>query len=66
MIQFGGATNSLAATICPVLVGYLMGDNIKECTLVDARTALYIAMAIFAVAFIVWFFLNFRNRFWKK
>ena len=30
-----------------------MGDNIKECTLVDARTALYIAMAIFAVAFIV-------------
>ena len=53
LIQFGGATNSLAATICPVLVGYLMGDNIKECTLVDARTALYIAMAIFAVAFIV-------------
>ena len=40
LIQFGGATNSLAATICPVLVGYLMGDNIKECTLVDARTAL--------------------------
>ena len=53
LIQFGGATKSLAATICPVLVGYLMGDNIKECTLVDARTALYIAMAIFAVAFIV-------------
>lgn len=53
LIQFGGATNSLAATICPVLVGYLMGDNIKECTLVDARTALYIAMAIFALAFIV-------------
>lgn len=53
LIQFGGATNSLAATICPVLVGYLMGDNIKECTLVDARTALYIAMGIFVVALVV-------------
>ena len=53
LIQFGGATNSLAATICPVLVGYLMGDNLKDCTLVDAHKALYIAMGIFVLAVIV-------------
>ena len=53
LLQFGGATNSLAATICPVLVGYLMGDNLKECTLIQARPALWIALGIFALAFIV-------------
>ncbi|HIZ25947.1 MFS transporter [Barnesiella sp. An55] len=53
LIQFGGATNSLAATICPVLVGYLMGDTMKGLTLEAARPALYIAMGIFALAFVV-------------
>ena len=53
LLQFGGATNSLAATICPVLVGYLMGADLKGCTLIQARPALYIAMGIFAIAFIV-------------
>jgi FHS family L-fucose permease-like MFS transporter len=53
LLQFGGVSNSLAATICPVLVGYLMGDNLKGCTLVQAQPALYIAMGIFLLAFIV-------------
>lgn len=53
LLQYGGATNSLAATICPVLVGYLMGDNLNKLSMVDARPALYIAMGIFALAFIV-------------
>lgn len=53
LLQYGGSTNSLAATICPVLVGYLMGDNLQDCTLIDARPALYIAMGIFALAFVV-------------
>ena len=53
LIQFGGATNSLAATICPVLVGYLMGSDLSKCTFVDARMALYIAMGIFAIALVV-------------
>lgn len=55
LLQFGGATNSLAATICPVLVGYLMGENLKELSLVQARPALFIAMGIFALALVVLF-----------
>ena len=53
LLQFGGAFNSLGATICPVLVGYLMGDNLKALNLIDARPALWIAMAIFAFGIIV-------------
>lgn len=54
LLQFGGATNSLAATICPVLVGYLMGD-IANTSMVNARPALYVAMGIFFLALIVLF-----------
>ena len=53
LLQFGGATNSLAATICPILVGYLMGGELKDLSLIQARPALYIAMGIFALALIV-------------
>lgn len=55
LLQFGGSLNSLAATICPVLVGYLMGNNLQEVSLVDARPALYIAFGVFAIALIVLF-----------
>ncbi len=53
LLQFGGATNSLAATICPVLVGYLMGGSLQGLTLVAARPALWVAMGIFALALVV-------------
>lgn len=53
LLQFGGALNSLCATLVPVLVGYLIGGNIANAKLINTRTALYIAMAIFFVAFIV-------------
>ena len=53
LLQFGGATNSLAATICPVLVGYLMGSNLNSLSLIQARPALFIAMGIFALALVV-------------
>jgi len=52
LIQVGGTFNSLMATIVPVLVGYLMGD-VARATIKDASPALFIAMGIFAVAFIV-------------
>ncbi|MDE6383033.1 MAG: MFS transporter [Paramuribaculum sp.] len=53
LLQFGGATNSLAATICPVLVGYLMGGSLQGLTLVKAQPALWVAMGIFAIALVV-------------
>lgn len=52
LIQFGGTLNSISATIVPILVGYLMG-NAAQATISDAAPALFIAMGIFAVAFIV-------------
>lgn len=52
LIQFGGAINSIGATIVPILVGYMMGDA-AQAKIHDANPALYIAMGIFAFAFIV-------------
>lgn len=53
LIQVGGSFNSLNATIVPVLVGYLIGSNVEKATISDANPALFIAMGIFALAFIV-------------
>lgn len=52
LIQFGGSLNSFAATIVPILGGYLIADAAKS-TLSDAIPALLIAMGIFALAFLV-------------
>ena len=53
LIQLGGSLNSLAATIVPVLVGYLIGEVTAETAISDANPALFIAMGIFALAFII-------------
>ncbi|MEC5395034.1 MFS transporter [Bergeyella sp. RCAD1439] len=52
LLQFGGALNSMGATIVPVLVGYLMGD-VARAAISDANPALFLAMGIFALAFVV-------------
>lgn len=52
LIQIGGTFNSLSATIVPILLGYLMG-NASTASIEDANPALFIAMGIFAFAFIV-------------
>lgn len=52
LIQVAGSVNSIGATIVPVLVGYLMGDA-AQATISDAAPALFLAMGIFALAFIV-------------
>lgn len=57
LIQVGGSFNSLMATIVPVLVGYLIG-NAAQATIKDANPALFIAMGIFVLAFLVLFFVN--------
>lgn len=57
LIQFAGSLNSISATIVPVLVGYLMG-NAAQATIGDAAPALFIAMGIFAVVFVVLYAVN--------
>lgn len=53
LVQFGGACNSLGATLAPVVVGYLMGQNATSIS--DANPVFYLAMGIFVAAFIVLF-----------
>ena len=56
LIQLGGSLNSLAATIVPVLAGYLIGEVTEKTQVADVNLALFIAMAIFALAFVIIFF----------
>jgi len=58
LIQFGGSINSIGATIIPVLVGYLMGTNVAERTIDKANPALFMAMGIFALVFVVLYLVN--------
>ena len=53
LIQLGGSMNSLAATIVPVLAGYLIGEVTEKTQVADVNLALFIAMAIFALAFVI-------------
>lgn len=53
LIQLGGSCNSIAATIAPVLGGYVMGGAIANAQIADAATIFYIALGIFALAFAV-------------
>lgn len=57
LIQFGGTINSIGATIAPVLVGYLIGD-VTKASIQNANPALFLAMGIFALAFLVLFFMS--------
>nr|WP_297162059.1 MFS transporter [uncultured Dysgonomonas sp.] len=57
LIQIGGTFNSLSATIVPVLVGYLIGNAVSP-SIKDANPALFIAMGIFAIVFVVLFLMD--------
>ena len=48
----GGTLNSLSGTLTPLFVGALIGDAAKA-TFTDVNPVMYIAMAVFAAAFIV-------------
>ncbi|MFV0522643.1 MAG: hypothetical protein ACK5MI_09515 [Mangrovibacterium sp.] len=50
LVQTGGALNSLAATLSPMIVGALIGSSVTSIHAV--YPVLYIAMGIFAAAFI--------------
>lgn len=57
LIQLGGTVNSLSATIVPVFVGYLIGNEMRA-QISDANPALFIAMGIFALVFVVLLIMN--------
>lgn len=57
LIQFAGSLNSLSATIVPVFCGFLIG-NIASATISNANPALFIAMGIFALVFIILLFVK--------
>lgn len=52
LIQIGGVFNSAAAVAVYILMGALIGDAARA-TVSDATPALFIAMAIFVIAFVV-------------
>lgn len=54
LIQFGGACNSLGATLAPVVVGYILGGAATD--IASVNPVFYLSMGIFAIAFIVLFF----------
>lgn len=54
LVQFGGTCNSLGGTLAPVIVGGLLGGTASSIS--SANPVFFLAMGIFAAAFLVLFF----------
>lgn len=54
MLQFGGACNSVGATLAPVVVGYIIGGQATEISQVNS--VFFMCMAIFAAAVAILYF----------
>ena len=57
-IQIGGTLNSLTGTLTPMLAGALVGTVTASTSMKDVTPLLFIAMAVFGVAFIIISFLT--------
>ena len=57
-IQIGGTLNSLTGTLTPFLVGVLIGTVSSSTSMTDVAPLLFIAMAVFAIAFVIISFVN--------
>ncbi|MCK5824733.1 MAG: MFS transporter [Ichthyobacteriaceae bacterium] len=57
LLTFGGALNSTGGTIAPIFAGILVGQ-IANPQISDVSPALFVAMAIFAVTFLVLYFVD--------
>lgn len=53
LIQTGGALNSLSGTLTPLFVGALIGTVTSKTAMSDVTPLLFIAMGVFAAAFLV-------------
>ncbi len=56
LIQTGGTLNSLAGTLTPLLAGSMIGTITKDTSMTAVAPLLMIAMAIFALSFIIIYF----------
>ncbi|MBQ1754449.1 MAG: MFS transporter [Bacteroidales bacterium] len=56
-IQIGGSFNSLMGTLTPMLVGALIGTLTAQSKIADVNPVLFIAMGVFAVAFVALLFI---------
>ena len=52
-IQIGGTLNSLSATLTPLLIGVLIGSVSENTAMSDVTPLLFIAMGVFAAAFLI-------------
>ncbi len=57
----GGTLNSLSGTLTPMLVGALIGTVTANTKMVDVNLVLYIALAVFALAFIILNFIPIKD-----
>jgi FHS family L-fucose permease-like MFS transporter len=53
LIQTGGALNSLAGTLTPLLAGAMIGTITKQTAMSQVRPLLAIALAVFALSFLI-------------
>ena len=58
LIQTGGTLNSLTGALTPLLVGMLIGTVTERTAMSDVAPLLFIAMGVFALAFIIIFFVD--------
>ena len=58
LIQTGGTLNSLTGTLTPLLVGALIGTVTERTAMSDVAPLLFIAMGVFALAFLVILFVS--------
>jgi len=60
-IQIGGSFNSLMGTLTPMLVGSMIGTLTKDTLISDVNTLMFMAMGVFAVAFVILLFVPIQN-----
>ena len=53
LVQMGCSINSIGATLAPMILGWLIGGAMDEATVAKVAPAMLIAMALFAVAFVI-------------
>ena len=56
-IQIGGTFNSLAGTMTPMFIGAMIGVVTKDTAINDVNPILFVAMGVFAAAFIILLFI---------